>query len=88
MELVVLISCKYVCIYVCKYSGDSGGDSGSSAGTIAGGCIGGIIAVAILVAVICIVAYYWLFIYKKNEGTYMCWLLMRPKVDHLLSMNL
>ena len=67
------------------YAGESGG---SSAGAIAGGCIGGIIVVAILVAVICIVAYYWLFIYKEKEGTYMCSLVMKLYVDHLLSMNL
>ena len=79
----------YLCNYVCKYSDEGGG---SSAKTIAGGVIGGIIAVAILFAVICIVAYYWLFIYKKKEGTYICSLviyeIIRKYIDHLLSMNL
>ena len=53
---------------------DEGG--GSSAEAIAGGVIEGIIAVAILVAVICIVAYYWLFIYKKKEGTYIIYVVL------------
>ena len=43
---------------------------GNNAGAIAGGVIGVILAVVITAVIIFISIYYWYFIYKRRNGTY------------------
>ena len=42
----------------------------SSTGVIAMGVSGGIIAVAIVTVIICIMAYYWIVVYKRKNGMF------------------